>query len=53
MPVCSIVKLYTITPRCRGRPDVLLHEELIYTTNRQEIIVLLPNPFDDKLGRVR
>ena len=24
MPVCSIVK--TITPRCRGRPDALLHE---------------------------
>ena len=23
MPVCSIVK--TITPRCRGRPDALLH----------------------------
>ena len=25
MPVCSIVK--TITPRCRGRPDALLHED--------------------------
>ena len=24
MPVCRIVK--TITPRCRGRPDALLHE---------------------------
>ena len=24
MPVCSIVK--TITPRCRGQPDALLHE---------------------------
>ena len=24
MPVCSIVQ--TITPRCRGRPDALLHE---------------------------
>ena len=24
MPVCSIGK--TITPRCRGRPDALLHE---------------------------
>ena len=24
MPVCSIVK--TITPRCRGPPDALLHE---------------------------
>ena len=24
MPVCSIVK--TITPRCRERPDALLHE---------------------------
>ena len=24
MPVCGIVK--TITPRCRGRPDALLHE---------------------------
>ena len=24
MPVCSIVK--TITLRCRGRPDALLHE---------------------------
>ena len=24
MPACSIVK--TITPRCRGRPDALLHE---------------------------
>ena len=24
MPVCSKVK--TITPRCRGRPDALLHE---------------------------
>ena len=24
MPVCSTVK--TITPRCRGRPDALLHE---------------------------
>ena len=24
MPVCSIVK--TITPRCRGRPEALLHE---------------------------
>ena len=24
MPVCSIVK--TIIPRCRGRPDALLHE---------------------------
>ena len=24
MHVCSIVK--TITPRCRGRPDALLHE---------------------------
>ena len=24
MPVCSIVK--TITPRCRGRPDPLLHK---------------------------
>ena len=24
MPVCSIVK--TITPRCHGRPDALLHE---------------------------
>ena len=24
MPVCSIVK--TITPRCRGRPDALVHE---------------------------
>ena len=23
MPVCSIIK--TITPRCRGRPDALLH----------------------------
>ena len=24
MPVCSIVK--TITPRCRGRPDALVHQ---------------------------
>ena len=24
MPVCSIVK--TVTPRCNGRPDALLHE---------------------------
>ena len=24
MPVCSIVQ--TITPRCRGRPDALLHD---------------------------
>ena len=24
MPVCSIVK--TITPRCRGPPDALLHQ---------------------------
>ena len=24
IPVCSIVK--TITPRCRGRPDALLHD---------------------------
>ena len=26
MPVCSIVQ--TITPRCRGRPDALLHAGL-------------------------
>ena len=24
MPVCSIIK--TITPRCRGQPDALVHE---------------------------
>ena len=40
MPVCSIVK--TFTPRCRGRPDALLHEAY-------EITVLLPNPFDEIL----
>ena len=45
MPVCSIVQ--TITPRCRGRPDALLHE---YTSNRHEITVLLPNPFDEILS---
>ena len=27
MPVCSIVKI--ITPRCRGRPDALLHEVIV------------------------
>ena len=37
MAVCSIVK--TITPRCHGRPDALLHEAE-------------PNPFDEILSSV-
>ena len=38
MPVCSIVK--TITPRCRGRPEALLHEATlsVFGENRHVII---------------
>ena len=50
----------TITPRCRGRPDALLHQVVHgtkgllfdYITNMNEITVLLPNPFDEILSSV-
>ena len=38
MPVCRIVK--TITLRCRGRPDALLHEATSGRPRHQGMIVL-------------